>query len=76
VRRAPAALLWAVTLATALLATAGGAAPGPELGTLGLTAYEPRRAAPGFELPDLAGTVHRLAELRGRVVLLFFWATW
>jgi hypothetical protein len=32
--------------------------------------------APDFELPDLAGTPHRLADLRGNKVLLVTWASW
>jgi peroxiredoxin/outer membrane lipoprotein-sorting protein len=34
------------------------------------------QVAPGFELPDLSGKLHRLEDLRGKVVLLNFWATW
>ncbi len=32
--------------------------------------------APDFTLPDLAGTMHSLSELRGKKVFLLFWASW
>ena len=31
---------------------------------------------PGLSLPDLEGKAHRLADYRGKVVLVNFWATW
>jgi len=34
------------------------------------------RQAPDFELPDLAGRMHSLSELRGRKLFLLFWASW
>ncbi len=37
---------------------------------------EALRPAPEFALPDLAGKTVRLSELRGRPVLVNFWATW
>ena len=40
--------------------------PGPQVGDL----------APGFTLPDLEGRIHGLDDLRGRVVVLNYWATW
>ena len=34
------------------------------------------RQAPDFELPDMAGQLHTLSELRGRKLFLLFWASW
>jgi hypothetical protein len=34
------------------------------------------RQAPEFELPDMAGRLHTLSELRGRKLFLLFWASW
>jgi cytochrome oxidase Cu insertion factor (SCO1/SenC/PrrC family) len=51
-------------------------AASPDFGALDLQPYESPKPAPGFSLPDLAGHTRNLAELRGKVVLLFFWATW
>jgi peroxiredoxin len=33
-------------------------------------------AAPRLDLPDANGARHRLADYRGKVVLVNFWATW
>ncbi|HSB62198.1 MAG TPA: TlpA disulfide reductase family protein, partial [Vicinamibacteria bacterium] len=34
------------------------------------------RPAPPFDLPDLNGGMLSLASLKGKVVVLDFWATW
>jgi len=42
----------------------------------GIAVAQVSEAAPALELPDLQGSVHRLADYRGRRVLLNFWASW
>jgi len=34
------------------------------------------KRAPNLELKDMAGNTHKLAELRGSIVVFNFWATW
>ena len=41
-----------------------------------LTPVEPRPEAPDFALVDMDGATRRLSELRGRPVIVNFWATW
>jgi len=53
-------------LALACAGAAGGAELRPWTGT----------QPPPFALEDLAGRTHRLADYRGQVVLVNFWATW
>ena len=59
-----------LALGVALAATA------PDFAALDVQPYQPPKPAPEFALSDLDGTTVRLADQRGRVVLLFFWATW
>jgi peroxiredoxin len=54
----------------------GGAAPldiPPVAGRNGVKLGEP---APNFQLPDLNDHLVALSDLRGKVVMLNFWATW
>ena len=59
----------------ALLATTTAAA-GPDFATLEVRTFDPPKPAPPFSLPGLDGRVTSLSDLRGKVALLFFWATW
>ena len=43
---------------------------------MGLVVAALLAATPPLELTDTSGAVHRLADYRGKVVLVNFWATW
>ena len=59
-----------------LMLSAQSFAAAPNWAALDMSPYEPPKAAPSFALPDLDGKVTRLEDLRGKVVVLFFWSTW
>jgi peroxiredoxin len=71
-RRLSSLLLWAML---SVAGTASAAPPLPEMSHT-LTILKPAKAAKNFTLPDLDGKPHRLSDLRGKVVLVNFWATW
>ncbi len=66
----------ALVVATLALLTAGRTGAAPDFASLQVQPYQPPKPAPAFSLPSLDGRTVRLVDFRGKVVLLFFWATW
>ena len=65
-----------LTVVAAVVTAAVSAHAAPDFASLQVQQYDPPRPAPEFSLPDVKGRNATLAELRGKVVMLFFWATW
>jgi cytochrome oxidase Cu insertion factor (SCO1/SenC/PrrC family) len=68
--------LLATAVLVAVVAAALAAAATPNFDAMQIQPYEPLKPAPPFMLPDRDGKTVRLQDFRGKVVLLFFWATW
>lgn len=61
----------ALVVSSILSATFSGALAEPRL-----TAVPEPIEAPALSVPDLAGTLHRIEDFRGRTLVVSFWATW
>jgi cytochrome c biogenesis protein CcmG/thiol:disulfide interchange protein DsbE len=49
---------------------------GSDTSAQSISATQPAETAPDFSFKDLGGKTHSLSSLRGKVVLLNFWASW
>ena len=65
-----------IILAISLILATCGAAAGDAADRQPLTALGERLPAPELKLEDSDGKARDLSELRGKVVLVNFWATW
>ncbi len=66
----------ASVMATVLVAASVQSSAAPDFAGMQIQPYDPPKPAPAFSLPDLQGRVRTLGDFRGKVLMLFFWATW
>ncbi len=76
VRIALAALLAAAPVVAGGSALASAEGRTPDFASMQVQAYNPPKPAPALSLPDLQGKTVHLSDLKGKVALVFFWATW
>ena len=70
------ALLTVASVALGSSAFASTEAQAPDFNSMQVQTYDPPKPAPALSLPDLQGKTVHLSDLKGKVVLVFFWATW
>jgi peroxiredoxin len=66
----------AFALAALLFVLQGAAFAAGPFAKMGILRPRVRMEAPAFSLPDIHGGRQSLADFRGKIVLLNFWATW
>lgn len=66
----------AIAVAAGVLLTLPALAAAPDFAAIQVQPFDAPKTAPAFALPDLSGRSVRLEDLRGKVVMLVFWATW
>ncbi len=64
------------TILTALALTSTALAGTPNFTGVQLQHYDPAKATPSFAFPDLSGKIVKSDDLKGKVTMLVFWATW
>jgi cytochrome oxidase Cu insertion factor (SCO1/SenC/PrrC family) len=75
-RVALAALLAVAPVTLGRSALAAAEAQAPDFHSRQVQTYDPPKPAPALSLPDLQGKTVHLSDLKGKIVLVFFWATW